>query len=265
MAPLFLLTLGCVVRYGAPVETLINEEIPAPVSFSEISTRLTILIEEEQDVDRLDRLAAARDLAAQMKGQPPDSQRYVLDYLTVLVEIEERNNPMSLWLDAEGDSSALISMPMIEEEIIEEEQLDSSDSSGSDSSGSDLSNEPVAPQAASGTAEMLETAREHIAAGDPYSAMQALEGCREQLCWMEVAGLWSRARDLYVYQRREEAAAAFLSTRAEEDTAARIEKLHEVESSLNALLSEYPNTRYAPALQRNVALVQGELTALTEP
>ena len=111
---------------------------------------------------------------------------------------------------------------------------------------------------------MLRMARDLIAVGDPFSAMQALEVCREQLCWMEVVALWSRARDLYVYERREAAAAAFLSTREESDTAARIQQLNEVEASLNALLSEYPNTRYVTALQRNVALVRDELTALTE-
>ena len=155
-------------------------------------------------------------------------------------------------------------MPTIEEEVIAEEVIAEERLDSSASPSSSAPDAPAEPPAASGTAEMLRTAREHIEAGDSYSAMQALEGCREQLCWMEVAGLWSRARDLYVYQRREEAAAAFLSTRAEADTTARIEQLHEVEASLNALLSEYPNTRYAPALQRNVALVQDELTALTE-
>ncbi|MFT5683139.1 MAG: hypothetical protein ACI8RZ_004066 [Myxococcota bacterium] len=260
MAPLFLLTLSCVVRYGEPVGTLVNQEIPAPVSFSEIDTRIGVLLDNEQDIDRLDRLTAARDLASQMKDQEPATQQVVLDYLTVLVEVEERSTPMSLWPGEESEVDTLITMPEIEEEVLDREVLDESASDGP----------PVEPEALraapaeSGTAAMITVARSLIDTGDPYVAMQTLEECREKLCWTEVAGLWSDARDLYVYERREEAAEQFLSARQEPDTAERMRQLREVEVSLSKLLSLYPNTRYGPAIQQNVALVQDELTALIE-
>ena len=109
---------------------------------------------------------------------------------------------------------------------------------------------------------MLASSRALLQDGDPLSAMQALEGCREMLCWSEVAGQWAHARDIYVYQRREEAAQLFLRARAEPNLELRIAQMRRVEEMLYKLLAQYPRTRYATAIERNVALVQGEIRAL---
>ena len=122
----------------------------------------------------------------------------------------------------------------------------------------------IVPRQGPDTTVMIESARVLLESGDPYAAMQALEVCLGDRCWPEVAGLWAHARDLYVYQRREEAAELFLRSRAEPNHDLRISQLREVEETLYKLLALYPNTRYAPAIQRNVAMVQGELSSLSE-
>ena len=45
----------------------------------------------------------------------------------------------------------------------------------------------------------------------------------------------------------------------------KLSQLREVEEMLYKLISQYPNTRYAAALQRNIALVQGDINALVGP
>ena len=280
MSAIALLMLGCVVRYGDPVETVITEEIAAPVSFSEIEARLDQMLVGLEDIDRVDRLQAARDLARHMKSQSPEAQRLVLDYLTVLVEVEERADPMDVWARSESEMATFISMPEVQEEalideesLIEEESLveeslgEEGSGAGSEEAGSDDEGDPavrIAPRAGPNTATMIDSARGLLEAGDPLSAMAALEGCLGEECWAEVAGLWAHARDLHVYQRREEAAELFLRARAEPNAELRARQLREVEEMLYKLLASYPNTRYAPAIQRNVELVQGELSTLSE-
>jgi hypothetical protein len=244
MASLFLLMTGCVIRYGEPVESLVNDEIMAPVSFSELETRIDAMLVGQEDIDRMDRLNAARELASQMKSQTPQAQQVVLDYLTVFVEVEERASPMDIWSRSESEMTSLIRIPVIDEEVIGE-------------------NLDVETFTEPDPAEVLAAAGALLESGDPHGAMEALETCLGKACWSEVETLWTHSRDLYVYHRREEAAELFLRARAEPDKEQRIRQLREVEETLYKLLSMYPNTRYGPAIQRNITLVQEELAGLT--
>ena len=256
--------LSCVINYGDPVDTVIAEPIAAPVSYGEIEARIDQLLVGMEDIDRVERLQAARDLAQHMKSQDPRAQQLVLDYLTVLVESEERANPIDVWVESGASTEMVIALPPIEEEaLVSEEVLAVEPASApppEEVEGGGLAR--IAPQPSLDTQAMLASARSLLGAGDPYAAMGALEPCLGESCWVEVAGMWAHARDLFVYQRREEAAELFLRARAEPNHELRQMQLREVEEMLYKLLAQYPNTRYAPAIQRNVSLVQQELALL---
>ena len=270
MALPFLLVLGCVVRYGDPVETVITEEIAAPVSFTELESRIDELLDGMDDLDRIERLSAARVLASQMKSQPPEAQQQVLEYLTLIVDLEERARPMEV--ESQPEAASLIEIAPIEEEALEVEELAEEPVEEPEPTEEPVEEPPEARDggadaapALSGTEAMLAEARALLDADDPHAAMVSLERCLGKSCWVEVAGLWAHARDLHVYQLREAAAERFLAARDEPDPEKKGSQLRAVEEELTQLLARYPNTRYAPALQRNLALVQGELNALIEP
>jgi len=108
----------------------------------------------------------------------------------------------------------------------------------------------------------MDAAMAALDAGEPQVSMAQLEPCRSQTCWGKVDELWGLARDAHVYAERERAGELFLRARAETDVGMRVQTLVAVRQQLSDLISTFPDSRYAPAIRRNVRLVEREIEAL---
>jgi len=116
------MSMGCVVQYGeAPEAMVLPADMQAPpVDFSEAITRIDLLLEGEQDVDRLDRLLAMRDLARRMRRADPRAQQEVLFYLQQMIAVEERAQPVetaAVYDDEIIASFTPLSSPIVEESL----------------------------------------------------------------------------------------------------------------------------------------------------
>lgn len=267
---LLALTLGtgCIIRSGPPPgATAPTAAVPGDLAAIEV--RLDDLLSSNDDLDRRDRLMAALDLARQARHLDEAPRAAIVAYLEQLAAIEARNEPFAapaiLPLEALPEASG--SATMLEETLGEAPELPPQPTESAPPA------EIVAPAEAPPSAEIAATppvaddlavqqARQQLASGDLAGALASLETCRGQPCWGAAEPLWAETRDRYVFAQREAAGARYLASRELDDRAARIEALRAVRDELSQLLSRYPDTRYADALQRNIALVSQELSAL---
>lgn len=236
--------LGCVIRFGDPIESAVSAPLPEPVDFSDVEARGRMLLSTIDDFNREERLRAAMKLASRMKTQHPDAQIVVYHYLSTLIELEERAAPQDLGSDLMG-TGLDVGLPTIEEEVLfVEEDLDVA--------------EPVPVDLVAVRAE----AAQLTVAGDLQGALSALEACRGAPCWAEVSELWAQTRDGYVSQQREAAAAMFLAAREDGDPQQQRAQLQLVEQLLSSLLEAHPDTPYTDAINRNVQLVRDAIAEL---
>ncbi len=267
--------LGCVVHVEPPPEAAAGGALasgvaqPPPADFTEVQQRIEVLLDEAQDVDRIDRLQAAHELARRMRSADPHAQRVVLDYLQALVAIEERSRPMEAprLVVGEADGAPLFAPPVIEEDLGGEEPVagaapaEHPATAGGDEDGDapEAGGEPAEPV---DVAARVARAEELVADGRPAEAMTLLESCRERPCWDEVADEWAVARDALVHARRQEAVQRFLSARELADPAARRAAFVAVRDELQDLLDRWPSTRFAEEIRRNIELVDEAIAAL---
>lgn len=255
---------GCVVKYGAQkpgAEAATKATTPQANAsrtstgedFSALEARLDALLSSAEELDERDRLMAAMDFARLSRRLPPEAQKVNHAFLTTLVTIEERDIPYAApVLTGGGRSDARL-------DTVEEDP----ERPGSEAPP------PVVPAAAvlSGpdVDAMLASAREMLGSGDALGAMAVLEPCREAGCWEPVAATWTEARETVVFKAREAAGARYLESRVSTDPEVRIAILKEVRDTLADLVQRYPDSGYTEAIQRNLTLVEGELTTLGQP
>lgn len=263
MRPLWLslLLAGCVVKYGAPAASSGGGASSAPstlpaggADFTALEARIDALLVSTEDRDQRDRLSAAADLARQSARLPVEAQAVNHAFLQRLLSVEERGLPYAAPTMGPVGRAGVQLSPVVEE--------DPEAGPGASEAAADppavVAPPPDAPA-------LLASARQLLTDGDFNGAMASLEPCRGQACWSEVSGTWAEARDALVFKAREEAGTRYLAARQEVDPEARAAALREVRDVLTELLQRYPDSTYADALQRNLALVQGDLDALSAP
>lgn len=261
---LWITLLGCVIRYGDPVETAVTEPLPQPVSYADVEQRIESLLSRAENVDQIDRLEAAQQLARHMKTQDPRAQRVVLDYLLVVIDVEAREDPAGvsaiLAEELPEPGIAVIAEEILEEDLSVEPGEPSDDAPPStDAIGAADRSSRISPLDAD---QMRADAQALIEAGDLLAAMEALAPCEEGGCWDAVSDMWTRTRDLHVYQQREAAAALYLEAREAKTAAEQRRLLSDAEELLAGLLEDYPETPYTAAINRSVDLVQEALAEL---
>ena len=259
MFTLLPLLFACVVRYGEPVETVVTEQLPDPVSFVSLEEQFATLLVGQEDLQRISRLEAALDLARHMKSQDPRAQQVVFDFLALMLEIEQKDQPIDVWNQLESSQSFSLDIGDFQEEVIGEGPIEPGLST------IDVEIMPIIePEQGPSVELLMANAREQLASGDPYAAMEALEICMDEACWDEVSGTWVHARDLYIYQRREQAAELFLRAQVERDPGEKLRQMNHVHQMLDELMTDYPDTRYGSAIQRNITMVVREISRLEE-
>ncbi|MFH1466793.1 MAG: hypothetical protein ABIO70_20580 [Pseudomonadota bacterium] len=266
---------GCVVPYG---DVPPNTAVPAPAAsaisdLTGLEARVLLLLDDNQDADRAARLEALRALLRRARTWPPQAQKDLVNYLDILLDVEER------WRTDEGLEGFHPVVPAVQPgeplddegpgeplvRPVEQEPLDPPDSGGAGQGPGDQEGPPVtvAPErdAAALRAEAVEGARRALAEG-------AYEAALDQLAELspegdeEVARLWQEAVDGHVHAERERAGGLFLAARSVADSAQRKAKIEEVVGILKGLLERYPESSYAAAIQRNLQLVEQELETL---
>lgn len=257
---LWITLLGCVIRYGDPVETAVTEPLPQPVSFADVEDRIETLLSRAENVDQIARLEAAQRLARHIKSQDPRAQRVVLDYLIVTVSVEERTDPAGVSAMLAEDLPAP-GLAVISEEVLEEDLGGGDDTRPhtQDAIGAADRSSRISPLDVD---QMRSDAQALIDTGELLAAMEALAPCEEGGCWDDVADLWTRTRDLYVYEQREVAATLYMQAREATAPSERRRLLEDAEELLTGLLEDYPETTYTAAINRSVELVQEALDAL---
>lgn len=262
MVLLLVLLSGCVVKYGGPVEPSTTGPLAPPEDLGQVQARLDQLAESTDDVDRFDRLQAASDFAGRMRDADPAARSAAFDYLQHVLAIEERSRPLeapALGEVVEGaDTFAPFVVP-VEEIAIDDAPPEPP------VPPEEPEAPPEAPPEPDGAA-LSASASAAAESGDPRLAMEILESCRDHACWEAVAAQWAEARDAHVHAEREAAGRLFLAARQETDAAVRAATLREVRQRLADLADRYPDSRYIPAIRRNIDLVQRELEAtITAP
>lgn len=271
MRPLLLallLSSACVIR-TAPPPGATAAEPAAPSDLGAVEARLNDLLSSNDDLDRRDRLMAALDLARQARRMDDASRGAVVAYLEQLAAIEARDVPFAapVVLPAEALQSATGSS-MIEEDLDAAPAVAPAPEPAPEAPPTEVATAqpeaapPAPPVEATDPDAPLVRARQQLAANDLEGALASLERCKGQPCWGEAEPLWVETRDRHVFARREAAGARYLASRELEDRAARIDALRLVRDELSELLRRYPDTRYADALARNIALVSQEIAAL---
>jgi len=271
-----LLLCACVVKYGAPDAAPRSAGVApaAPASsmtpdFAGLEARIDALLNNAVEVDDRDRLLAALDLARASHRLGPDAQAVNFAFLSTLVTIEERDVPYAAPALAGGSGSAA-PRPADEDRLHDVVPLDDPIEPGPDPLPP-VVDPPVppataqAPSPAPSADALLGVARQKLSAGDAASAMATLEPCRGQPCWDAVRSTWEESRDALVFQQREDAGARYIAARQIADPAQRAEALRQVKATLSALLEQYPDSRYADALRKNLQLVDHDLDALSKP
>lgn len=276
MRPLILallLSSACVIR-TAPPPGATAAEPAAPSDLGAVEARLNDLLSSNDDLDRRDRLMAAMDLARQARRMDDASRAAVVAYLEQLAAIEARDVPFAapVVLPPEALQSATGSS-MIEEDLDAAPAIAAAPEPAPEAPATEVATAPAEaapapapasplPAEATDADAPLVRARQQLAANDLEGALASLERCKGQPCWGEAEPLWAETRDRHVFARREAAGARYLASRELEDRAARIDALRLVRDELSELLRRYPDTRYADALARNIALVSQEIAAL---
>ena len=255
------LLCACVVRYGpGPEEApLPAEPQPPPVDYAELLERLDALSVSLEDIDRRDRLDAARSLARRMESAEPRAQRAVLSYLRQVIAIEERARRCRRPRCTRGRRRASSSVrPSSKRSSMSSRRPPPRRSPVGARSGS--SPPPAAPAAPAEEAgpegdAVLARARDAQAGGDLPRALSELETCRGQRCWPAVEAEWRSVRDRFVAQEREQAGVQYLRAEAP-DAVVRLQALRDIRQRLADLLDRYPDSLVSADLRRNVDLVQ---------
>jgi hypothetical protein len=271
---------GCVVPYGkVPPGTPIPTDAQAASAIGDLTgleARVLLLLDENQDADRAARLEALRALLRRARSWPPQSQRDLVHYLELLLDVEER------WRQDDGLEGFQPVVPAVQpgEPIADEgpgtplarpitqEPLGATGDGGGGGDAATPGGEEgppvtVAPErdAAALRTEAVQAARKALADGRYEAALEQL-GELGEVEDEEVGALRQEAVDGYVRAERERAGSLFLAAREEPDPAARRTRIEEVAGILKGLLDRFPESSYAPAIQRNLQLVEQELEGL---
>ena len=253
---LALFSTSCVVRqYGgtAPASTAAAAESLQPVDFSGVEKDLEKLISSEtENVDRRDRLEAAWELCQRVKTQRPSAQHAVHQYLVRLVEIERRAADAATEALANPDEQTFVPIASITAERIAESDVTTKAASGPRAA-------IVPPDA--GAAAVMDAARERMAANDLEGAIEQLAVCQGQPCGAATITLWKEACDRLVYQRREAAGAAFIAASKQVDKGERVKAYTAVQVELQALQTQYPDSRYKDGVAASLATVAAAIQA----
>lgn len=265
---------GCVVKYGAPtkgsdaaVGTSASPTATGRASsgedFSALEARIDALLSATEDLDERDRMMAALDFARMSRRLPPEAQRVNYNFLSTMLTIEERDLPYAApVLTGGGRAEAHVSP------VVEDPDPGETGATTPENPTPELPTPGVQAPAVLDRPDldaMLASAREMLAAGDAQGAMAVLEPCRDAGCWDQVAATWTEARETVVFKAREAAGARYLESRVNADPEARRAILEEVRDTLADLVQRYPDSGYAEAIQRNLTLVEAELTSLGKP
>ena len=94
--------LACIIPYGEPVESyyLMSESEEPTLDFGrwdDLDAQISVLLETEDDRDRIQRLELARHLLIESRTLPTGSQEEILVYIESLLEIEARVERQ--WID----------------------------------------------------------------------------------------------------------------------------------------------------------------------
>ena len=92
-------------------------------------------------------------------------------------------------------------------------------------------------------------------------AIEQLAVCQGQPCGAATVTLWQEARDRLVYQRREAAGAAFISASKLPTKAERVKAYGSVQANLQALQTEYPDSRYKDGVAASLQTVANAIDA----
>ena len=206
----------------AAVQPVATVEARPDVDWAAYEARLATLIEDETDADRRDRLSLAHSLAGELaRGSSRHPEEAMAAYFDAMVEVEERAAPQEL--EGFGDGFR-IGGAVLEEDIVE--PLD------------------------------IEAARASLAAGD-YRA--ALDGLRDHRGSADVDRLWSEAVDGHVHQEREAAGQLFVAARDMPAGEVQDSAYAEVVGMLEALIRDYPESSFIPAIEENLELVKRQI------
>lgn len=267
---------ACVVSYGNATGVRPAEPLPPPNDFAEVEVRLDLLVANETEVDRRDRLDAALDLLRAGRTMESKAQERVLRYLQLLVTIEERGEPVdapALFAETLPETTATFS-PLIggieeedlggfeelsappPEELDALEELDAPDDALRDAP------EDAPEEAPTGAADPVSAARAALEAGDPAGALAALSPCGVVDCADDAEALREEAEEAWIHAERERAGALFVRARSEPDATERMGRLVEAREILAGLVDRFPDAEQVEAIRRNIDLVQKELDTL---
>lgn len=208
-----------------PVETTVvtpQAEARPEIDWASYEARLAVLIEDEDDADRRERLSLAHSLAGELaRGGARHPEQAMAAWFDAMVEVEERAAPQEL--EGFGDGFR-IGGAVVEEDLVE--PLD------------------------------LAAVRAHLAAG---SYRDAVNGLRDHRSNPDAGALWVEAVDGYVHQEREAAGQLFVAARDMPPGEVRDSAFAEVVGMLEALVRDYPESSYTQAIEDNLVLVRKEL------
>ncbi len=294
MKPLLLIALltGCVVPYGDAPQTSAVESARAASAMGDLTgleARLLLLMDENQDADRAARLEALRALTRRSRTWSPEAQRDLVVYLDSVLAVEERwrgddgldsfvpivpvdTGPATVDVIEEGTA---VAVPMVEEQLGDPEPAPTQQPSDTprlpdapeipDEGPPETDTPDRSPEAIRD--DGLAAARELLASGDYPAAVERLDALSDELAQAGAGGeldeehtaLYAEAVDGFVHAERERAGRLFLDARAQADADARRAGLQEVIGILEGLLTDYPDSSYASAINRNLQLVKREL------
>lgn len=219
-------------QYGKPVEPLARPVETAAiqprdpkrpsVDWAAYEDRLAVLIEDEPDADRRERLSLAHSLAGELaRGSGRHPEEAMVAWFDAMVAVEERSAPQEL--EGFGDGFR-IGGAVIEEDLVE--PLD------------------------------LPAVRGHLAAG---RYRDAVDGLRDHRGDPAADALWIEAVDGYVHLEREAAGKLFVAARDMPAGDVRDSAYGEVVEMLEALVRDFPESSYRQAIEDNLVLVRKEL------
>jgi hypothetical protein len=275
---LFLLAVGCVVPYGeAPTTSVVDrpQATSAMGDLTGLEARVLLLMDENEDADRAARLEALRSLLRRSRTWSPDAQRDLVVYLEALLRVEERWRgddaltdlapivpviPAADTAELIHDEGSSVALPVVEERLDEE-----------DAAELPPVEEPVTETPARSPEairdEGVVAVREALSRSDYRRALDLLEQLDEELGAAggvtdedeRLDALRLEAVDGWVHAERERAGKLFLSARQIPEPEARRAAFVEVADILRGLRNGYPESSYADAIARNLALVEREL------
>jgi len=194
--------------------------------------------------------AEAQDLWGQMKplldGGGPEAEKatraFVEQYRSVEVVVE----------DVEGRHSRAVAIPEVAEATL---ALPPIEQQSGDQPRQDATRPPL------DVTDLQTRAASEMRAGNCLRAVQILSACKDVPCWRDVASISVEAQDCHVYAERERAGIIYLQALRQAEPSRRIVGLQDALAILNSLRTDYPDSRYFGALQRDIELIGHELSA----